>query len=233
MNETQTQTEATKGPEWQNLDESKLGVGLYAEKVNFDAGADAFAVIPPVPDGKYAATLGPSTDSKSPTLQVKQWPATAEKPALTVIRINATLTLTTPLDPGVSADVLKGKTKTFDKAFSTQVKTRNGQKVSEAVTLLSYLGYNVEPGTSAEVIAKTLLDILKSGQAQIGVKTVWKAGFQEGEVDENTGRKAFGSFKMVGMSKFPLLPNGTHNPVLDDRPAKAYISDVFSLTAKQ
>lgn len=230
MNDTQTEN---KGPQWETLEENQLGLGLLSEQVNFDKGGDSFAIVAPVQDGRYAATLGPSEDPKSPTLQVKRFPATAEKPALTIVRINATLTLTAPLDPGVDASVLNGKMKKFDKAFSTQVRTRNGLKASEAVTLLNYLGYDVAPGATVESIASTLNEILKSKTAQIGVRTTWKAGFQEGEVNEETGYKGYGSFKIVGMRNFPQIKEGIYNPVVDDMKARAYITDIFPLAKAQ
>lgn len=233
-------TETKEKPKSRALTETDLQSGQFSEKVNIDAGADAFAHIPPVPDNKYIALLGPSSnESESPTIEGTDWPANGDKPAMTVIKVNTTITLQSTLSGDKTC--LEGKSIRFDKTFKVNASKRNGKMVSEAATILNYLGIPVPSGTGMDVIALTLAQALKAPTSLIGVRTLWRAGFVEGKMKAN-GYSDRGTFKKSGMRTFPLMKGGNlvegpFNPVAEENGeelrAKAYIMEVFSLTAQQ
>lgn len=228
---------------WTALDPSQLtGTGLFSERVNIDAKADAFASAPPVDDGKYVFLLGPSSDPQVPTLQARHYDANGDKPAMNVIRVNTSLTIVQGFE-GQDPTRLVGKVKRFDKAFSTFPRTVNGLPTNEVATILQFLGADLSEVIASgqltnEMLAATLNAALVAGQSQIGGSTVWKAGWTQNKADP----KDRGKWLVQGQKNFDLLPGGVagvgpYNPIYSrngvEARAKAYLrNEFFSLVKK-
>jgi hypothetical protein len=222
---------------WAAIDPTTLGQGFYSEKVEIDPGADSFVIAPPIPDGKYLATIQLSTDPQTPPLEGIHYAATTgrdgqQRDAKNVIRVNTELVVLQFANPELDNSVLQGRSKKFEKGFSTQIRKTATGNASEAVTLLNYLGVNVPAGTDAEVVAQALYQKLSSDPRPIvGVEIVWKAGFSK----DKSNPKDFGSWAVVGMRNFPLLPTGLHSPIATvngtEYHAKAYILRLFNPNA--
>lgn len=245
-NETQEQ----KKTNWTAIDPQQLlsGAlgGLFTETVNIDAKGDAFAQAAPVDDGKYAFILGPSADPNVNTVEGGHFDARAGKPATDIIKLNLSLTIAQGLE-GQDPAKLIGKTKRFDKSFSTATKIVNGVATSEIATILKYLGADLSAAIASGqltnvALAATLLQSVMSGTAQIGGSTVWKGGYKEGK-ERADGSKEFGKFLVVGQKNFPLAPGGKpgEGPYLTqftkdgvEIRAKAYLrNEFFSLIQNQ
>lgn len=240
-------TETAAAParaQWQGIDPATLGSGFYSEKVEIDPSADAFAIAPPLPDGRYIFQISPSTDPKKPAVEAVRYEArsyvnnqgeTVSLPAKNVLKVNADLKVIRFFDESRDPSLLTGKTKDFSKGFATSTKNTASGLASEAVTLLQYLGFEVPNGTDAEIIAQTLYNKLLE-KPLVGGELLWRAGF----VKDDKNPKDFGKWSVTGMRNFPLAANGVlgvgpYSPVTQvngqEYHAKAYLMRLFSLKA--
>ncbi len=231
---TENTTNATQKASWQAIDPSTLGRGFYAEAVEIDEGADSFAIAPPLPEGKYLATIQLSTNPSTPAIQGISYAAKIGRdgqniPAKNVLRVNTELTVVQPVGEGTDPAILAGRVKNFTKGFATQTRKTAFGNASEAVTLLNYLDVHVPTGTDAELVVQTLCSVLqREPKAIVGVELVWKAGFTK----DKSNPADFGTWAVIGMRKFPLGQNGQYSPVTavngQEFHAKAYISRLFN-----
>ena len=180
---------------------------LVSESLETNEQGDAYATLPPIPDGKWRAKLSvvdikdPKTGQPSPTRTILTM-ATWKNPPAPFFAINLQSTV---LDATGKHD---GVTLT-EYWVKTLVDERRG--VSALSTIARKAGANIPVGATQKAVLDAALARF-AAEPEVVIETQWEARCQScEETATKKGEKKPKPF-LYGMDRFPLNPDRTHSP---------------------
>jgi endogenous inhibitor of DNA gyrase (YacG/DUF329 family) len=205
---------------------------LTSEVLTINPDADAYAILPPLPDGKWRAKAK-QLDIKDDKGQLQRYAVFSRAKMANGAPFFATNIEYSVIDYSGDFDGVK----LSEYWVKTLVDLRKG--TSQAATMIGKLGGKIPPSATQKQMMEALLTALAS-EPELVLETAWSAECQNcQEVAKKTGAKAPRPF-LQGMHRFPSTRTpGVHDPIVScptcrqQVRAQARIVSPFSLKETQ
>lgn len=182
------------------------------EVMEIDPGANAFDRAKPLSDDEYKAAIGLPGTAEGQKNMLHEYPIKNGPNAGTKFyTVTAELKINEYVDVKKDPKFLQGKSRTFEKRFSSMSRMIDGKPTNEIATALIAMGYKIEGPVKVADLISTFIKALGGGGV-VGVETQWEAQVETNDLNKNgNGKKTWKTVRR-GEKNFPPDPGGGFNP---------------------